>query len=48
MVKFIPFLNYDLLKGIELYYLPIEIGFITNEMKSKFDEMIITHVGKDV
>ena len=44
MVKFIPFLNHELLKGIELYYLPIEIGFITNEMKLEFDKLILLHV----
>ena len=45
MVKFIPFLNHELLKGIELYYLPIETGFLNNEMKTNFDELILSHVG---
>ena len=44
MVKFIPFLNHELLKGIELYYLPIEIGFLSNEMKTSFDNLILAHV----
>jgi tetraacyldisaccharide 4'-kinase len=44
MVKFQPFLNHELLKGIELYYLPIEIGFLNIEMKTNFDELILTHV----
>ena len=44
MVKFIPFLNHNLLSGIELFFLPIEIGFITNEMKINFDEFIQSHV----
>ena len=44
MVKFIPFLNHELLKGIELYYLPIEIGFLNNEMKANFDELILSHI----
>jgi tetraacyldisaccharide 4'-kinase len=43
MVKFIPFLNHELLNGIELYYLPIEIGFITKMMQKEFDELIISH-----
>jgi tetraacyldisaccharide 4'-kinase len=45
MVKFIPFLNHDLLDGIELYYLPIEIDFLDNEMKTNFDKLILSHVG---
>jgi tetraacyldisaccharide 4'-kinase len=44
MVKFIPFLNHDLLRGIELFFLPIEIGFLNNEMKNNFDEFIQSHV----
>lgn len=44
MVKFIPYLNHELLKGIDLYYLPIEIEFLNNEMKTNFDELILTHV----
>lgn len=47
MVKFIPFLNHELLKVIELYYLPIEIEFLTIEMKSNFDELILSHVNED-
>lgn len=46
MVKFQPFLNHPLLKEIELYYLPIEIGFLDNEMKINFDELILSHVKK--
>ncbi|MEY4541053.1 MAG: tetraacyldisaccharide 4-kinase, partial [Bacteroidota bacterium] len=44
MVKFIPFLNHELLQGIELYYLPIEIDFLNSEMKTNFDDLILTHV----
>lgn len=44
MVKFIPFLNHELLKGSELYYLPIEIEFLNDEMKNNFDELILSHV----
>jgi tetraacyldisaccharide 4'-kinase len=44
MTKFQPFLNHELLKGIELYYLPIEIGFLNNEMKTNFDEFVLSHV----
>jgi tetraacyldisaccharide 4'-kinase len=47
MVKFIPFLNHELLKGIELYYLPIEIGFLNIEMKINFDKFIQSHVNMD-
>ena len=44
MVKFIPFLNHELLQGIELYYLPIEIGFLGNEMETSFNDLILSHV----
>jgi tetraacyldisaccharide 4'-kinase len=44
MVKFIPFLNHELLRGIELYYLPIEIGFLNDKMKNEFDELIMVHI----
>ena len=47
MVKFIPFLNYDLLKNIELYYLPIEIDFLDNEMKINFNKLILSHVSNN-
>lgn len=40
MVKFKPLLNHALLQGIELYYLPIEIEFLTTKMKSTFDKLI--------
>jgi tetraacyldisaccharide 4'-kinase len=48
MVKFQPFLNHPLLKGIELYYLSIEIGFLNNEMKANFDELILSQLSTDV
>ena len=44
MVKFIPLLNHKLLNGIDLYYLPIEIGFLSNDMKANFDELILSNV----
>ena len=44
MVKFQPFVNHPLLKGIELYYLPIEIRFLDDEMKTNFDELIFERV----
>ena len=47
MVKFIPFLNHELLKGVELYYLPIEIDFLSNEMKNNFDELILSHISSE-
>ena len=43
-VKFIPFLNHELLKGVELYYLPIEIEFLNNKMKDNFNDLILSHV----
>ena len=48
MVKFIPFQNHELLKGIELYYLPIEIEFLHNKMKLEFDKLILSHVYKRI
>ncbi len=47
MVKFVPFLNHKLLKEIELYYLPIEIGFLEDEMKLTFDRLIFSRVSED-
>ena len=47
MVKFIPFLNHELLEEIELYYLPIEIEFLTTKMKSNFDEFILSHMNEN-
>jgi tetraacyldisaccharide 4'-kinase len=44
MVKFIPFLNHELLKGINLYYLPIEIDFLSNKMKLEFNNLTLSHV----
>lgn len=44
MVKFIPFLNHELLKGVELYYLPIEIGFLNTNMKNNFDKLVMSHL----
>jgi tetraacyldisaccharide 4'-kinase len=44
MVKFIPFLNHHLLKDIPLYYLPIEIEFVNDEMKRDFDSLIFGEV----
>ena len=44
MVKFIPHLNHELLKGIELYYLPIEIGFLNTDMKNNFDKFVMSHL----
>jgi tetraacyldisaccharide 4'-kinase len=44
MVKFIPFLNHHLLKDVPLYYLPIEIGFVDDEMKSDFNSLILGEV----
>lgn len=44
MVKFIQYQNHELLKGIELYYLPIEIGFLTKEMQKEFNKLILSHV----
>lgn len=46
MVKFKPLLNHPLLKGITLYYLPIEIDFLSTEMKANFDELIFERVKK--
>ncbi len=46
MVKFIPFLNNPLLKGIELYYLPIEIDFLTRKIKTDFDNSILLHLNQ--
>jgi tetraacyldisaccharide 4'-kinase len=46
MVKFIPFLNHELLKDVELYYLPIEINFLDSEMKTNFDKLILSHVSR--
>ncbi len=47
MVKFIPFLNNDLLIGIELYYLPIEIKFLNEEMKANFDKLVLLNINKN-
>jgi hypothetical protein len=44
MVKFIQYQNHELLKGIELYYLPIKIGFLTKEMQKEFNKLILSHV----
>lgn len=44
MVKFIPFLNHELLKGVELYYLPIEIEFLNTDMKNNFDKLVMSHL----
>jgi tetraacyldisaccharide 4'-kinase len=44
MVKFIPFLNHTLLKEIPLYYLPIEIGFVDDEMRLSFNNFIFESV----
>lgn len=43
MVKFIPFLNHALLNKIELYYLPIAVEFLTQQMKEKFEDLIKSH-----
>lgn len=43
-VKFIPFLDHKLLTGIELYFLPIEIDFLSDEMRRDFDDLILNHV----
>ncbi len=48
MVKFQPFLADDLLKGVALYYLPIEIDFLNTEMKLEFDNLILSQVFLDV
>jgi tetraacyldisaccharide 4'-kinase len=40
MVKFQPLLGHPLLQNVSLFYLPIEIDFLTAEMKKGFDEMI--------
>ena len=48
MVKFQPFLADDLLKGVALYYLPIEIDFLNTEMKLEFDNLILSQVFVDV
>lgn len=44
MVKFKPFLNHDLLKDISLYYLPIEIGFLPENEKLIFDNIVLNNV----
>lgn len=44
MVKFQPFLRHELLRDLSLYYLPIEIIFLENEMKTNFDKLITAHV----
>ena len=48
MVKFIPYFTHEILRGIDLYYLPIEIGFLTTEMKVNFDKLILSHVGAEI
>lgn len=44
MVKFIPFLNHESLKDVELFYLPIEVGFLNDEMETNFNKLILSHV----
>jgi tetraacyldisaccharide 4'-kinase len=48
MVKFIPFLNYHLIKDVPLYYLPIEIAFVDDGMKCDFDHLILSHLSIEV
>lgn len=48
MVKFQPFLNHAMLKNTPLYYLPIEIGFLDEEMKNDFDELIFFQFEKSI
>ncbi len=44
MVKFRPLLNHDLLKDILLFYLPIEIGFLNENEKLFFDDLVQNNV----
>jgi len=48
MVKFQPMLNHPFLSGVELYYLPIEIVFLDNDMKTNFDELIFEEVSMNL
>ncbi|MDZ7898557.1 MAG: tetraacyldisaccharide 4'-kinase [Arcicella sp.] len=42
MVKFQPFLNHDLLKNIPVFYLPIEVGFLSEEQRLIFETVTRT------
>lgn len=44
MVKFRPFLNHDLVKDISFFYLPIKIGFLNENEKFIFDNLVINNV----
>jgi tetraacyldisaccharide 4'-kinase len=46
MVKFKPFLNHELLRNISLYYLPIEIGFLEENVRNDFDRLIFSQFDK--
>jgi tetraacyldisaccharide 4'-kinase len=48
MVKFIPFLNHNLLKDVPLYYLPIEIGFVNDGMKRDFEYLILSQLSINI
>jgi tetraacyldisaccharide 4'-kinase len=44
MVKFQPFLKHELLKEINMFYLPIEVGFLNEEEKKIFDGIVLENV----